>query len=484
MRPSPIRVQELSARNTVTSQTPPSPHADFIVEGEYHHGRAGAALHRNQRRHRRGQRAGGDRLGLAAVPLLRPPRCSRWRSPWPMPTSPRHPGRNRRSLRRQGRIPLDHRRSRGFVGVEIRPARKDDLRPRRRHGRDHQAAPLPHAPPHGRLSRRQTLGLEIDFVIDGGAYATLVCTRWCYRAAPSTRPDPTSGPHVRVRSKAVATNTPPARRVSRFRRAAEPLRARAPHGQDRPRPRPDARRAAPPQLLARRRHDGHRPDHPPSRVDIDGLLTRALEASPATTLRKPSEFCARVQSSRRPVIKRGIGFATFHARRRFYRLRRALRLNSLVGISKAPREGKHPQILVSSTEFGQGTNTILAQVAAETLNAAVRFDIEIARRTRHLVPNSGPTVASRTAMIVGQASSSAPATRHARHPAPKPAYCRQTHTARRSRTRAIQAYVAQHGELKCLPALRSSRRNIFWDDDQNTRATPTPPMPGPSTSPR
>ncbi len=42
------------------------------------------------------------------------------------------------------------------------------------------------------------------------------------------------------------------------------------------------------------------------------------------------------------------------------------RLNSLVQIELTP-EGR-PQILVSSTEFGQGTNTILCQVAAQTLH--------------------------------------------------------------------------------------------------------------------
>ncbi len=60
-----------------------------------------------------------------------------------------------------------------------------------------------------------------------------------------------------------------------------------------------------------------------------------------------------------------------------------------------------PRILVSSTEFGQGTNTILCQVAAQTLGLAYE-DVTIAQPDTALVPNSGPTVASRTAMIVGK----------------------------------------------------------------------------------
>src|SRR5260370_33445958 len=59
------------------------------------------------------------------------------------------------------------------------------------------------------------------------------------------------------------------------------------------------------------------------------------------------------------------------------------------------------RVLVSSAEFGQGTNTVLCQIAAETLGLPYA-DIEIAQPDTREVPNSGPTVASRTAMIVGK----------------------------------------------------------------------------------
>src|SRR5260370_39002227 len=58
------------------------------------------------------------------------------------------------------------------------------------------------------------------------------------------------------------------------------------------------------------------------------------------------------------------------------------------------------QVLVSSTEFGQGTNTVLCQIAAEALNLPYDY-IRIAQPDTNRVPNSGPTVASRTAMVVG-----------------------------------------------------------------------------------
>ncbi|MCX6610327.1 MAG: xanthine dehydrogenase family protein molybdopterin-binding subunit [Acidobacteria bacterium] len=62
-------------------------------------------------------------------------------------------------------------------------------------------------------------------------------------------------------------------------------------------------------------------------------------------------------------------------------------------------EGKI-RVLVSSTEFGQGTNTILSQIVADELQLPLD-DIEIVQPDTSIVPDSGPTVASRTAMIVG-----------------------------------------------------------------------------------
>src|SRR5439155_8906575 len=57
-------------------------------------------------------------------------------------------------------------------------------------------------------------------------------------------------------------------------------------------------------------------------------------------------------------------------------------------------------ILTASTEMGQGTKTIFPQLAAAELGVAVE-DVEIAPQDTALVPDSGPTVASRTAMVVG-----------------------------------------------------------------------------------
>ncbi|HET8587852.1 MAG TPA: xanthine dehydrogenase family protein molybdopterin-binding subunit [Candidatus Limnocylindria bacterium] len=58
------------------------------------------------------------------------------------------------------------------------------------------------------------------------------------------------------------------------------------------------------------------------------------------------------------------------------------------------------RILTGSTEMGQGTRTIFPQLVADTLG--VDYDeVEIAPQDTSIVPDSGPTVASRTAMVVG-----------------------------------------------------------------------------------
>ncbi|MGH2417529.1 MAG: xanthine dehydrogenase family protein molybdopterin-binding subunit, partial [Candidatus Limnocylindria bacterium] len=58
------------------------------------------------------------------------------------------------------------------------------------------------------------------------------------------------------------------------------------------------------------------------------------------------------------------------------------------------------RILTASTEMGQGTKTIFPQLVAEALGVEYG-EVEIAPQDTSIVPDSGPTVASRTAMVVG-----------------------------------------------------------------------------------
>src|ERR1700761_9578069 len=231
---------------------------------------------------------------------------------------------------------------------------------------------------------------EIDFSTDGGACAPLspvVLSRGTIHA-----PGPYHWPHLTVRAKAVATNIPPHGAFRGF--------------------------GAPQSIFALERHMdkiakvvGLTPEELRRRnflatgdrtatgqllkdpVDMQHLLTRALEESDYYA--KHKRFDAENPTS---TIKRGIGFATFFHGAGFTGSGER-RLNSLVAIELTP-EGQ-PRILVSSTEFGQGTNTILCQIAAQTLNLPYE-DVLIAQPDTSEVPNSGPTVASRTAMIVGK----------------------------------------------------------------------------------
>jgi CO/xanthine dehydrogenase Mo-binding subunit len=59
------------------------------------------------------------------------------------------------------------------------------------------------------------------------------------------------------------------------------------------------------------------------------------------------------------------------------------------------------RVLVASTEIGQGTRTMLAQIVADTLGVSYT-SVEVNAADTSEVPDSGPTVASRTCMVVGR----------------------------------------------------------------------------------
>jgi CO/xanthine dehydrogenase Mo-binding subunit len=59
------------------------------------------------------------------------------------------------------------------------------------------------------------------------------------------------------------------------------------------------------------------------------------------------------------------------------------------------------RLLVSSTEIGQGTRTMHAQIVADAMGIPYE-QVEVAPIDTAVVPDSGPTVASRTCMVVGR----------------------------------------------------------------------------------
>jgi len=76
-----------------------------------------------------------------------------------------------------------------------------------------------------------------------------------------------------------------------------------------------------------------------------------------------------------------------------------VKLGSIAALDLTPRG--RPRVLAASTEIGQGTITMFSQMAAEGLGLPAEA-VEVEVPDTGLVPNSGPTVASRTCMVVGR----------------------------------------------------------------------------------
>src|SRR2546421_9115562 len=239
------------------------------------------------------------------------------------------------------------------------------------------------------------LGMEIEFAFDGGAYATLsavVLSRGTIHAA-----GPYFCPNVRIRSRAVATNAPP---HGAFRGFGAPQSIFA---LERHLNKVARELDLSPEELRRRNfiHEGETTATNQvinEKVDMEGLLNRAFELTDYQA--KQERFA---ESNKHARQKKGMGFASFMHGAGFTGSGEKY-LESVVG-AEATANGR-VRILAASTEIGQGTNTIFAQIAAEALR--LDYDsIEVAKPDTGNVPNSGPTVASHTCMIVGKLVESA-----------------------------------------------------------------------------
>ena len=234
------------------------------------------------------------------------------------------------------------------------------------------------------------LAMDIELATDGGAYSTLSST--VLSRATLHSPGPYVCPNVRVRANAWATNTVPYGAFRGFG-APQAIFAVERHMDE------IAAALGIDSIELRRRNFLHDGDSTATEqvmrepVILDQLLDRALEESGYHA--KRARFAR--ENPLHPV-KRGLGIASFYHGSGFTGSGERY-LNSLAGVDVTP-EGQ-VRVLVSSTEFGQGTNTVLTQIAAEAIGLDCE-DVVMAPPDTGIVPNSGPTVASRTAMVVGR----------------------------------------------------------------------------------
>jgi CO/xanthine dehydrogenase Mo-binding subunit len=239
---------------------------------------------------------------------------------------------------------------------------------------------------------------DIEIVMDAGAYCTLspvVLSRGTLHSG-----GPYACPNVRIRSRAVATNTPP---NGAFRGFGAPQTEFAAEMQVNR----IAEALAVSPLELRRRWLYRPGDTTPTgqvlreSVAAEEVLDRAAEAAEFERVRARTAAArtepGHVTGHSTHRIGHGIGLAlAWHGAG--FTGSGEVHLASVASV-ELTADGRIV-ILTGSTEMGQGTKTIFPQLAAEALGVPIEA-VDFAPQDTALVPDSGPTVASRTAMVVG-----------------------------------------------------------------------------------
>ena len=226
------------------------------------------------------------------------------------------------------------------------------------------------------------VAMEIDVLMDGGAYVTLspvVLSRGCIHAAGPYRCD-----HVRLHGRAVMTNTPPNGAFRGF--------------------------GAPQTQFATEVHM----DRIAEALGMDPAQLRAINAlRPGDTTATGQHMGA--DCSAAEVLRAGVGKSGYHRKRAEYAgTNRGIGLSlffhgsgftgsgEIYLASKATLEATETgaRVRVASVEMGQGTRTMHAQIVAGALGIPYEAG-EIVQPDTQEGPDSGPTGASRTCMTVG-----------------------------------------------------------------------------------
>ena len=227
------------------------------------------------------------------------------------------------------------------------------------------------------------VAMEVDVLLDGGAYVTLspvVLSRGCIHAAGPYRCD-----HVRIDGRAVMTNTPP---NGAFRGFGAPQTEFAVEvHMDR------IAEALDMDPVALRRVNALRPGDTTATGQVLGADSSAHEVLEEAVRR--TDFTAKRAAFR--GTNKAIGLALFLHGAGFtgsgerYLKSRARLVLTASGVS----------IRTGSTELGQGTRTMHAQIVTDALGIPYE-QVEVAQPDTSRVADSGPTVASRTCMVVGK----------------------------------------------------------------------------------
>ena len=227
------------------------------------------------------------------------------------------------------------------------------------------------------------VAMDVDIILDAGAYVTLspvVMSRGGIHAAGPYRCD-----NIRIRGRAMFTNTPPNGAFRGFG-APQTLFAVEAH-MDR------VAEALGMYPVALREHNALRPG--------DTTATGQTLTADCSALEVLREAVRRSDFQRKRIeykgTNRGIGLALFYHGAGFTGSGELhLRSKAKLELTKTG-----VRILVSSTEIGQGTRTIHAQIVADAMGIPYE-QVDVAQPDTQRVPDSGPTVASRTAMVVGK----------------------------------------------------------------------------------
>jgi CO/xanthine dehydrogenase Mo-binding subunit len=227
------------------------------------------------------------------------------------------------------------------------------------------------------------VAIDIDVIMDAGAYLTLspvVLSRGVLHAAGPYRCD-----SIRVRGRSVATNTPP---HGAFRGFGAPQTTFAYERQITK----AARRLGMSQLEFRRKNMLVLGDTTATgqtlsySVGTGAVLDAVAKAAGDAPSPDPASG-----------VRRGRGLAFYYHGAGFTGSGEE-RLAGQATVALLA-DGSF-EIRSSSTDIGQGTLTIFSQIAAMALGVDVSR-VSIAEQSTEVVPDSGPTVASRTCMVVG-----------------------------------------------------------------------------------